>query len=105
MSEVNWTTSQRNQIAVQDRTLFMYAINKMDCVMNFHSINFRFNITPEKEMHIFGDPGAYSTTPLASSPAIRKLFTQPVLNNCNILFPFPVSSDFMGILYYCGIGS
>jgi hypothetical protein len=56
-------------------------------------------------MHIFGDPGAHSTAPVSSSSAISKLFTQPVLNHCNISFPFPVSSDFMGILYYCGIGS
>jgi hypothetical protein len=105
MSDVNRNTSERNIIAVQDRTLFMYAIKKMDCVMNCHSINLRFNITPEKEIHIFGDPGAYSTAPLASSPAFRKLFTQPVLNRCNILFPFHVLSDFMGILYYCDIGS
>jgi hypothetical protein len=105
MSEVNRNASQHNKIAAQDRNLFMYAVSKVDSVMNFNSINLRFNIAAEKEMHRFGDPGAHSTAPVSSGSAIRKLFMQPVLNHCNISFPFPVSSDFMGILCYCGIGT
>jgi hypothetical protein len=47
--EVNRNTSQHNKIAFQDRNLFIYAVSKMDCVMNFDSINLRFNIIPEKK--------------------------------------------------------
>jgi hypothetical protein len=103
MSEVNINTSQYNKIAVQDGTLFMYAINKMDRVMNFHFINLRFDVTPEKEMHGFGDPDAHSTALVSSSPAIRKLFTQPVLNRCNIFIRFPCAFRLYGhsvLLWY-----